>query len=136
MKRRGIQDAGGRGSPDFIRATRRSFITVMPALRLRSGQAPAGIQGEQAAASGYSAWIPTFAGMTQRSSTPQNHHDRLLVRSGSESAVRLFFQREDLPIRMGDNPPVYSVYPRARDFCPAAFEVDIDILEGNVKAFV
>src|SRR5437762_7112128 len=77
MKRRGIQDAGGRGSPDFIRATRRSFITVMPALRLRSGQAPAGIQGEQAAASGYSAWIPTFAGMTQPSSTPQNHHDKL-----------------------------------------------------------
>src|SRR5437667_443135 len=56
------------------------FRTVMPALRLRSGQAPAGIQGEQAAASGYSAWIPAFAGMTQYSSTPQNHHDRLLER--------------------------------------------------------
>src|SRR5439155_3354366 len=54
------------------------FRTVMPALRLRSGQAPAGIQGEQAAASGYSAWIPAFAGMTQHSSPPQNHHDRLL----------------------------------------------------------
>src|SRR5947207_8864987 len=54
------------------------FRTVMPALRLRSGQAPAGIQGDQAAASGYSAWIPAFAGMTQYSSTPQNHHDRLL----------------------------------------------------------
>jgi len=51
----------------------------MPALRLRSGQAPAGIQGEQAAACGYSAWIPAFAGMTQHSSTPQNHRDRLLV---------------------------------------------------------
>src|SRR5438477_10081497 len=50
----------------------------MPALRLRSGQAPAGIQGEQAAAAGYSAWIPAFAGMTQHSSTPQNYHDRLL----------------------------------------------------------
>ncbi len=58
------------------------FRTVMPALRLRSGQAPAGIQGEQAAASGYSAWIPAFAGMTQPSSTPQNHHDRLLVFCG------------------------------------------------------
>src|SRR5947208_10665499 len=46
------------------------FRTVMPA--------QAGIQGEQAAASGYSAWIPAFAGMTQHSSTPQNHHDRLL----------------------------------------------------------
>src|SRR5437773_5234437 len=54
----------------------------MPALRLRSGQAPAGIQGEQAAASSYSAWIPAFAGMTQHSSTPQNHHDRLLVWQG------------------------------------------------------
>src|SRR5207248_10848239 len=54
------------------------FRTVMPALRLRSGQAPAGIQGDQAAASGYSAWIPAFAGMTQHSSTPHNHHDRLL----------------------------------------------------------
>ena len=32
------------------------FRTVMPA--------QAGIQGEQAAASGYSAWIPAFAGMT------------------------------------------------------------------------
>ncbi len=42
--------------------------------------AQAGIQGEQAAASGYSAWIPAFAGMTQYSSTPQNHHDRLLER--------------------------------------------------------
>ena len=52
--------------------------TVMPALRLRSGQAPAGIRGEQAAACGYSAWIPAFSGMTQHSSTPQNHHDRLL----------------------------------------------------------
>src|SRR2546425_10418257 len=104
------------------------FRTVMPA--------QAGIQGDQAAASGYSAWIPAFAGMTQHSSTPQNHHDRLLVRSGSESAVCLFFKREDLPIRMGDNPPVYSVYPRARDFCPAAFEANIYILEGNAKAFV
>src|SRR5439155_14971913 len=47
------------------------FRTVMPA--------QAGIQGEQAAASGYSAWIPAFAGMTQHSSTPQNHHDRLLA---------------------------------------------------------
>src|SRR5438876_9674375 len=56
------------------------FRTVMPALRLRSGQAPAGIQGEQAAACGYSAWIPAFAGMTQHSSTPQNHHDRPLER--------------------------------------------------------
>src|SRR2546422_11585191 len=46
------------------------FRTVMPA--------QAGIQGEQAAASDYSAWIPAFAGMTQHSSTPQNHHDRLL----------------------------------------------------------
>src|SRR5947208_5251372 len=55
------------------------FRTVLPALRLRSGQAPAGIQGEQAAACGYSAWIPAFAGMTQHSSTPQNHPDRLLV---------------------------------------------------------
>src|SRR5437764_13858705 len=55
------------------------FRTVMPALRLRSGQAPAGIQGEQAAACGYSAWIPAFAGMTQPSSTPQNHHDGLLA---------------------------------------------------------
>src|SRR5205823_7255299 len=55
------------------------FRTVMPALRLRSGQAPAGIQGEQAAACGYSAWIPAFAGMTQHSSTPHNHHDRLLI---------------------------------------------------------
>src|SRR5437016_4087570 len=55
------------------------FRTVMPALRLRSGQAPAGIQGEQAAACGYSAWIPAFAGMTQHSSTPHNHHDGLLV---------------------------------------------------------
>ena len=54
------------------------FRTVMPALRLRSGQAPAGIQGEQAAACGYAAWIPAFAGMTQHSPTPQNHHDRLL----------------------------------------------------------
>src|SRR5438552_985233 len=54
------------------------FRTVMPALRLRSGQAPAGIQGEQAAACGYSVWIPAFAGMTQHSSTPQNHHDSLL----------------------------------------------------------
>src|SRR5213079_3455448 len=54
------------------------FRTVMPALRLRSGQAPAGIQGDQAVTSGYSAWIPAFAGMTQHSSTPQNHHDRLL----------------------------------------------------------
>src|SRR5881409_1069560 len=90
------------------------FRTVMPALRLRSGQAPAGIQGEQAAACGYSVWIPAFAGMTmtQHSSTPHNHHDRLLVRSGSESAVCLFFKREDLPIWMGDNPPVYSVCPR------------------------
>src|SRR5437762_11808248 len=52
------------------------FRTVMPALRLRSGQAPAGIQGEQAAACGYSAWIPAFAGMTQHSLTPQNHPDR------------------------------------------------------------
>src|SRR5437764_12304482 len=76
--------------------------TVLPALRLRSGQAPAGIQGEQAAAFGYAAWSPAFAGMTQHSSTPQNHPDRLLVRSGSESAVCLFFQREDLPIRMGN----------------------------------
>src|SRR5436305_14868172 len=50
----------------------------MPALRLRSGPAPAGIQGEQAAACGYSAWIPAFAVMTRHSSTPQNHHDRLL----------------------------------------------------------
>src|SRR5437764_14356324 len=50
----------------------------MPVLRLRSGQAPAGIQGEQAVACGYSAWIPAFAGMTQHSSTPQNHPDRLL----------------------------------------------------------
>src|SRR5205823_11107835 len=57
------------------------FRTVMPALRLRSGQAPAGIQGEQAVTSGYSAWIPAFAGMTQHSSTPQNHHDRLLANS-------------------------------------------------------
>src|SRR5213595_2623972 len=57
------------------------FRTVMPALRLRSGQAPAGIQGEQAAACGYSAWIPAFAGMTQPSSTPHNHHDRLLGRT-------------------------------------------------------
>src|SRR5207245_3713608 len=47
------------------------FRTVMPA--------QAGIQGEQAAASGYSAWIPAFAGMTQHSSPPQNHHDRLLA---------------------------------------------------------
>src|SRR2546425_2682406 len=47
------------------------FRTVMPAC--------AGIQGEQAVTSGYSAWIPAFAGMTQHSSTPQNHHDRLLV---------------------------------------------------------
>src|SRR5437667_11491267 len=47
------------------------FRTVMPA--------QAGIQGDQAAAFGYSAWIPAFAGMTQHSSTPQNHHDRLLV---------------------------------------------------------
>src|SRR5437762_12859439 len=54
------------------------FRFVMPALRLRSGQAPAGIQGEQAAACGYSVWIPAFAGMTQHSSTPQNHHDSLL----------------------------------------------------------
>src|SRR5438034_8036330 len=54
------------------------FRTVMPALRLRSGQAPAGIQGEQAAACGYSAWIPAFAGMTQHSPPPHNHHDRLL----------------------------------------------------------
>src|SRR5438445_9120657 len=47
------------------------FRTVMPA--------QAGIQGDQAAASGYAAWIPAFAGMTQHSSTPQNHHhDRLL----------------------------------------------------------
>src|SRR2546425_13177755 len=46
------------------------FRTVMPA--------QAGIQGEQAAASGYAAWIPAFAGMTQHSSTPQNHHDRVL----------------------------------------------------------
>ena len=45
------------------------FRTVMPA--------QAGIQGDQAAASGYSAWIPAFAGMTQHSSPPQNHHDRL-----------------------------------------------------------
>ena len=62
------------------------FRTVMPALRLRSGQAPAGIQGEQAAAAGYSAWIPAFAGMTQYSSPPQNHHDRLLVDTRSEEA--------------------------------------------------
>src|SRR5438034_4998381 len=60
--------------------------TVMPALRLRSGQAPAGIQGEQAAACGYSAWIPAFAGMTQPSSTPHNHHDRLLGNSAAPSA--------------------------------------------------
>src|SRR6266508_395845 len=46
------------------------FRTVMPA--------QAGIQGEQAAASGYAAWIPACAGMTQHSSTPQNHRDRLL----------------------------------------------------------
>src|SRR2546429_8796845 len=46
------------------------FRTVMPA--------QAGIQGEQAAASGYSAWIPAFAGMTQHSSTPQHHRDSLL----------------------------------------------------------
>ena len=59
------------------------FRTVVPALRLRSGQAPVGIQGEQAAACGYSAWMPAFAGMTQHSSTPQNHHDRLLE-TGSE----------------------------------------------------
>src|SRR5437016_7081794 len=65
------------------------FRTVMPALRLRSGQAPAGIQGEQAAAAGYSAWIPAFAGMTQPSSTPHNHHDRLLG--------RLFFLLSPLP---------------------------------------
>ena len=62
------------------------FRTVMPALRLRSGQAPAGIQGEQAAACGYAAWIPVFAGMTQHSSTPQNHHNRLLVDTRSEEA--------------------------------------------------
>src|SRR5438093_2990870 len=64
------------------------FRTVMPALRLRSGQAPAGIQGEQAAACGYSAWIPAFAGMTQPSSTPHNHHDRLLGNSAARSAKR------------------------------------------------
>src|SRR5205085_8258278 len=62
----------------FCRIDFEGFRTVMPALRLRSGQAPAGIQGEHAAASGYSAWIPAFAGMTQHSSTPQNHCDRLL----------------------------------------------------------
>ena len=60
------------------------FRTVLPALRLRSGQAPADIQEEQAAAGGYSAWIPAFAGMTQHSSTPHNHHDRLLVDTRSE----------------------------------------------------
>src|SRR6059058_5164390 len=57
------------------------FRTVMPA--------QAGIQGEQAAASGYSAWIPAFAGMTQHSSTPQNHHDRLLGRSGIRSGDKI-----------------------------------------------
>ena len=30
----------------------------MPALRLRSGQAPAGIQGDSAPASGSASWIP------------------------------------------------------------------------------
>src|SRR5437763_11267585 len=65
------------------------FRTVLPALRLRSGQAPAGIQGEQAAACGSSAWIPAFAGMTQHSSTPQNHHDRLLGRSGIRSGDKI-----------------------------------------------
>src|SRR2546427_1632709 len=59
------------------------FRTVMPA--------QAGIQGEQAAASGYSAWIPAFAGMTQHSSTPQNHHDRLL---GIGSMKRLGYRAE------------------------------------------
>src|SRR5437867_12351403 len=57
-----------------------------------------------------------------RMTGPQNQCDRTLVRSGSESTVCLFFKREDLPIRMRDNPPVYSVYPRARDFCSPAFE--------------
>src|SRR5207247_3120317 len=65
------------------------FRTVMPALRLRSGQAPAGIQGDQAAAFGYSAWIPAFAGMTQHSSTPHNHHDRLVGFMADQASERI-----------------------------------------------
>jgi hypothetical protein len=36
----------------------------MPALRLRSGQAPAASHKFQAAAGGLCAWIPAFVGMT------------------------------------------------------------------------
>jgi len=43
------------------------FMTVMPA--------QTGIQESQAEASGYPAWIPAFAGMTQPRLTPQIHTD-------------------------------------------------------------
>src|SRR6184192_2639246 len=55
------------------------FRTVMPA--------QAGIQRDQAAAAGYSAWIPAFAGMTQPSSIPQNHPGRLLSRTPQDSYI-------------------------------------------------
>src|SRR5438309_7927196 len=53
--------------------------------------AQAGIQGDQVAASGYSAWIPAFAGMTRYSSAPQNHHDRLLQISPSSISFSSLF---------------------------------------------
>ncbi len=65
------------------------FRTVMPA--------QAGIQGDQAAASDYSAWIPAFAGMTQHSSTPQNHRDRLLG-AATLSVVPCVSARAPLPV--------------------------------------
>jgi len=48
-----------------------------------SGQAPAGIQESQAEASGSSAWIPAFAGMTQARSAPQILTDWLLASQDS-----------------------------------------------------
>ena len=85
----------------------------MPALRLRSGQAPAGIPGEQAAACGYSAWIPAFAGMTQHSSTPHNHRDRLLVRQVILFFFDFFF---DIQPRLSYKRRVY-VYLRCEGGC-------------------
>jgi len=51
----------------------------MPALRLRSGQAPAGIQEPSAPALGYPAWIPAVAGMTLPRVSPHLYYGELLV---------------------------------------------------------
>jgi len=74
----------------------------MPALRLRSGQAPAGIQGKRALACGYASWIPASAGMTFSLSIHANSNRQtpssqplgviFLVLAPTQEPLQFFFQ--------------------------------------------